>query len=118
MRPRNSRSPPAAANSGRAWRGLAGGLLVPGDVVAYPPPVTAFLLEEAVRLGAMVRRGSPVVVLSGDEGHGPEVRLADGTRLRADVVLVATGAEAPARVGIDEIVALSGIGLRSGSAPL
>jgi len=76
-------------------RGLAGGLIVPGDAVAYPPPVAAFLLEEAVRLGAMVRRGAPVAVLAGDEGHGPEVRLADGTRLRADVVLVAAGAETP-----------------------
>jgi glycine/D-amino acid oxidase-like deaminating enzyme len=75
--------------------GLAGGLLVPDDAVAYPPAVAAFLLEEAVRLGAMVRRGSPVVGLWGDEGRGPAVGLADGTRLRADAVLVATGAEAP-----------------------
>jgi glycine/D-amino acid oxidase-like deaminating enzyme len=75
--------------------GLAGGLLVPGDAVVYPPPVAAWLLDEAARHGAKVHRESPAAAVMPAAGRGAEVRLADGARLRADVVLVAAGAASP-----------------------
>ncbi len=74
--------------------GLAGGLLVPDDAVVYPPPVAAWMLAEAVAAGAVVHRGAEVVAL----GETGAVRLADGTVLDADVVVVATGAAAAALV--------------------
>jgi glycine/D-amino acid oxidase-like deaminating enzyme len=70
--------------------GLAGGLRVPGDSVIYPPCAARWLLEEAVRLGAELRLGVPVVAL---DGRG--ARLADGSALAADVTINATGHEAP-----------------------
>jgi len=41
-------------------RGLAGGLLVPGDRVLYPPAAARWLLARARDLGAEVREGTPV----------------------------------------------------------
>jgi len=68
--------------------GLAGGLLVPDDAVVYPPPVAAWMMEEAVAAGAECRRGQAAVAVD-DDG---QTRFEDGTRLGADVVVVATGA--------------------------
>jgi glycine/D-amino acid oxidase-like deaminating enzyme len=68
--------------------GLAGGLLVPGDAVIYPPAAAAYFLEQAQRLGAILIAGNAAV----RSGQG-EVELADGTVLRAGAIVVATGAE-------------------------
>ncbi|MDB5355441.1 MAG: dependent oxidoreductase [Phycisphaerales bacterium] len=69
--------------------GLAGGLLIPGDSVVYPPVVAQFLLDDAVRLGAEVRTNARVVALSGGE-----VKLEDGTRVEADFCVNAAGTAA------------------------
>ncbi len=68
-------------------RGLAGGLLVPGDAVMYPPAAAAFYLAEAQRLGARLYRGRAL-----SAGHG-EVLLADGTRLPGERIVLAVGVE-------------------------
>ncbi len=68
--------------------GLAGGLLVPGDGVIYPPAATDWLLERALALGATIMKGSAAV--SATKG---EVRLADGTLLHSDCIVLATGAD-------------------------
>ena len=67
-------------------RGLAGGLLVHGDGVLYPPTAAAFLLRTA---GCEVMR-KPVASL----GSGG-VRLEDGTFVSAGVVVNATGSVSP-----------------------
>jgi glycine/D-amino acid oxidase-like deaminating enzyme len=69
--------------------GLAGGLLVPEDAVAYSPAVALFLSKQARALGADVIVGRSIVQL----GHG-EVRLDDGTLLRATRLVNAMGADA------------------------
>lgn len=69
---------------------LAGGLLVPGDCVTYPPCATRWLLEEAQRRGARVRLGVEVVTLTGHE-----VRLRDGSSMHAESTVNATGSWAP-----------------------
>jgi glycine/D-amino acid oxidase-like deaminating enzyme len=74
--------------------GLAGGLLVPDDAVVYPPPVAAWMMEEALAAGAECRRGRAVVAVD-DDG---QAHFEDGTRLGADAVVVATGAAAAALV--------------------
>jgi len=68
--------------------GLAGGLLVPGDAVVYPPAAAAYFLEQAQRLGATLLCGQSAVRAS--QG---EVELADGTVLHAGAIVVATGVE-------------------------
>ena len=65
--------------------GLAGALHVPEDGVLYPPAAAAALLAESVELGGKVILGDAVRV-----GDG-QVRLADGTTLRAPFVVLATG---------------------------
>ena len=62
-------------------RGLAGGLLVPGDLVVYPPVVARYLLDQAVSAGAELRRRARVVHLHRDGC----VQLDDGTTIRAGV---------------------------------
>jgi glycine/D-amino acid oxidase-like deaminating enzyme len=69
--------------------GLPGGLRVPGDSVVYPPVAAAWLLEEAVRLGAKVRLDATVDALGGGW-----VRLKDGSKVEADFVVNASGARA------------------------
>ncbi len=71
--------------------GLAGGLLVPGDAVLYPPCAAQFLIEVARRHGAEVRVGTAVRELRGDGG----VTLNDGTTLPAGRTVNATGAWSP-----------------------
>jgi glycine/D-amino acid oxidase-like deaminating enzyme len=66
--------------------GLAGGLLVPGDSVVYPPRSAAILLEQAAARGAVLRHGTAVAVQ--EDG----VRLASGDVVRAGAVLLANGA--------------------------
>lgn len=62
--------------------GLAGGLLMPGDSVCYPPSAARFLLE-----GTRVLLGKSVVGVS-DSG----VELATGEKLQAGFTVLATGA--------------------------
>jgi glycine/D-amino acid oxidase-like deaminating enzyme len=67
--------------------GLAGGLLVPGDGVVYPPAAAAFYLAEARDLGAQIFLARAVSALQG------EVVLSTGERLGADRIVLAVGAE-------------------------
>lgn len=67
--------------------GMAGGLLVPEDVVLYPPCAARFLMERALRHGAVLRLGAVVAQI----GQG-RVRLADGTEIAGKIVVNAAGA--------------------------
>ncbi len=67
--------------------GLAGGLLVPEDGVSRPPAASAYLLSEAVRLGAVLYRAKAV------GAGGGEVELADGRVLRGARIVLAVGNE-------------------------
>lgn len=69
---------------------LAGGLLVPGDSVIYPPAAASFLLEKAVELGASLCIGQAVISL----GKG-SARLADGTTFSAGCLINAAGQFSP-----------------------
>lgn len=69
--------------------GLLGGLRVPGDSVLYPPVAAGYLIGQAVKLGAEVRLDAPVVGIGGGR-----VRLADGSRVEADLVINAAGTRA------------------------
>jgi glycine/D-amino acid oxidase-like deaminating enzyme len=68
---------------------LAGGLLVPGDGVMNPPNATHWMLDRARDAGATVREGrltdriGPNTVHCGDEAY------------RAEVVVIAAGAQTP-----------------------
>jgi len=77
-----------AAEEPKLRPGLAGGLLVPDDGVIYPPAAADWLLEQAIALGATVRQGSPAVSVSKGE-----LRLADGTTLHSDRIVLATGTD-------------------------
>ncbi|MGH9468671.1 MAG: NAD(P)/FAD-dependent oxidoreductase [Terriglobales bacterium] len=79
-------APALARQEPHLRKGLAGGLLVPGDSVLYPPVAAGFLLA---RSGVTVRLGARVVSL----GQGV-VRLHDGSILRAPAILNATGVAA------------------------
>ncbi len=68
--------------------GLAGGLLVPGDGVIYPPAAAVFFLEEALRQGALLLRGKAAVHI----GQGA-VTLSDESIHAAGAIVVATGAD-------------------------
>jgi D-hydroxyproline dehydrogenase subunit beta len=70
---------------------LAGGLLVPGDSVLYPPCAAAHLLGRARERGATLHVGKTILGV----GHG-SVSLADGSTMTADRVVNATGHFAPA----------------------
>ncbi len=72
--------------------GLAGGLLVPGDAVLYPPCAARFLLEQAKRHKAQLRLGVRVRQLLPEGG----VILADGSRIVAALSVNAAGPWAPA----------------------
>lgn len=73
----------------RLRSGLAGALRVPADRVVYPPAVTRFLVTRLVARGGEWRAGAAVTSL------GPRsVTCADGTRLEAGAVVLATGATA------------------------
>ena len=70
--------------------GLAGGLLVPGDSVVYPPRGAALLLEHAIHHGATSRSGDAAQLLPGG------IRLTDGITLSAEMVVLANGSRAVA----------------------
>lgn len=65
--------------------GLAGGLLVPGDGLVYPPKSARILLDRAMRRGATTRRATVAAI----EDHA--VVLADGTRHQAPHIVLAAG---------------------------
>ena len=67
--------------------GLAGGLRVPSDSVLYPPVAAIALLDRARARGAQIVRGEVTAI-------EPHAVVVGGTRLRADVVVRATGAGA------------------------
>ncbi|HEU4723290.1 MAG TPA: FAD-dependent oxidoreductase [Gemmatimonadaceae bacterium] len=69
--------------------GLAGGLLVPGDGVVYQPRATLWLLEQARAHGASVRDGCRV---DGITAHA--VRCGEEVH-RAEIIVLAAGAESP-----------------------
>jgi glycine/D-amino acid oxidase-like deaminating enzyme len=66
--------------------GLAGGLLVPGDAVVYPPCVTEFLIDRLRACGGNFRPGTEVVAV-----ESGSVMLKDGSRLQTGYVVVAAG---------------------------
>lgn len=66
--------------------GLAGGLLVPGDSVLYPPAVARWLADRARQHGAALRLGAAAVELT---DHG--VRLSDGSHLASRITVNAAG---------------------------
>jgi glycine/D-amino acid oxidase-like deaminating enzyme len=66
--------------------GLAGGLLVPGDAVCYPPAVARHLVERAAAAGVIVRQQLRVQAVAPNA-----VQLVDQTRLPAGAVVVAAG---------------------------
>lgn len=70
--------------------GLAGGLLVPGDGLVYPPKSARILLDRAMRRGAVTRRATVTAI----EDHA--VVLADGTRHQAPHIVLAAGTGAQA----------------------
>jgi glycine/D-amino acid oxidase-like deaminating enzyme len=67
--------------------GLAGGLLVPQDGVAYPPAAAAFYLGQARALGATLFSARVTAAAEG------EVQLANGSRLLAPRIVLATGSD-------------------------
>ena len=67
-------------------KGMAGGLLVPGDGVLYPPCAARFLIERAQAGGATIHLGLPVSKI----GNG-RVRLSDGKELSAGAIINAAG---------------------------
>ena len=67
-------------------KGLAGGLLVPGDGVLYPPAAAAYYLAEAQRLGAKLYTSRAVST------SRFVVVLADGSRLGGEYIVLASGA--------------------------
>jgi D-hydroxyproline dehydrogenase subunit beta len=69
--------------------GLAGGLLLPEDLVVYPPCVSRWLIDRAKDRGAKLRLDCKVMSMGGDHAL-----LADGTRLSAGAVINAAGTDA------------------------
>ncbi|HLH56427.1 MAG TPA: FAD-dependent oxidoreductase [Verrucomicrobiae bacterium] len=71
--------------------GMAGGLLVPGDAVLYPPCAAGFLLRKARASGAELMLGKSVKRCLPEGG----VELDDGSKLTAGFSLNATGPWSP-----------------------
>ena len=69
--------------------GVAGGLLVPEDVVVYPPCAARFLVERARKRGAEMKLGASVTKL----GDG-RVHCDDGSEIYAKKIVNAAGARA------------------------
>lgn len=69
--------------------GMAGGLLVPEDVVVYPPCAARFLADRARKRGAELKLGPSVTKL----GSG-RVHCEDGTEICAEKIVNAAGARA------------------------
>ncbi|KQV84656.1 D-amino acid oxidase [Massilia sp. Root351] len=71
--------------------GLAGGLLVDGDGLVYPPKSARILMDRAIARGARLLSGT-VQHLEGGNG----VVLADGTRLQGGRIVLAAGSRSSA----------------------
>ena len=69
--------------------GLAGGLLVPGDSICYPPCVAHYLVQKAVRDGAVLLQPAKVAEITASG-----VRLQNGDAISAKLVVLATGTSA------------------------
>ena len=70
--------------------GLAGGLLVPGDAVCYPPAIARALTERVIAGGGAFLGRVRV------QSIGPYVvNLSDGNKLQADAIVVAAGVGSP-----------------------
>ena len=69
--------------------GLAGGLLVPGDSIIYPPAAVAWFLDRATKSGATIMTDSPVRRL-----FGKKLELLDGTKMEAGLIVNAAGVDA------------------------
>jgi glycine/D-amino acid oxidase-like deaminating enzyme len=65
---------------------LAGGLLLLGNLIVYPPCVARWLIEKAIEQGAQLRTGVTAKKLD-DIG----VRLSDGSTLTAGIIVNAAG---------------------------
>jgi glycine/D-amino acid oxidase-like deaminating enzyme len=76
-----------AATEPNLRKGLAGGLLVPGDGVNYPPAAATFFLEEALRAGTVLLQGQQAVS-AGDNS----LTLNNGDSYNAKHIVIATGA--------------------------
>ena len=74
------------AQEPRLRPGLAGGLLVPGDGVVYPPRSAASLLKSAERQGARLLTGTVTRL------HKEGVELVDGQIITGGAVVIANGA--------------------------
>jgi glycine/D-amino acid oxidase-like deaminating enzyme len=70
--------------------GLAGGLLVPEDIVLDPPNATRFLMRRAEEQGAKIHLGVGAQAM----GNGV-VRLRDGSEFAAPVLVNAAGTSSP-----------------------
>lgn len=70
--------------------GIKGGLLVPQDIVLYPPCAARFLMERAQKRGATIQLGGTVRRI-----RAGSVGLDDGSEVHAKMVVNATGAWAP-----------------------
>lgn len=68
-------------------RGFAGGLLIPGDAVTYPPPVAAELLRRLRIRGGELRLG-----VTAQRLNDGSVVLSTGERLQAECIVLAAGA--------------------------
>lgn len=69
--------------------GLAGGLLVPGDSVCYPPTVARHLVRQAAEHGTVLFQPAHV-----SEITASGVRLVNGNVLSSKLIVIATGAQA------------------------
>jgi glycine/D-amino acid oxidase-like deaminating enzyme len=66
--------------------GLAGGLLVPGDSVVYPPPIVAWMLNNVRDRGGAILICRPVESMTGHQVH-----LEDGSEIECDYAVNACG---------------------------
>src|SRR5579863_479442 len=69
--------------------GLTGGLLVRDDCVLYPPCAAQFLMQQAQARGARLEIGNRVAEIESDG-----VRMENGTRVQAGIIVNATGSAA------------------------
>lgn len=93
--------------------GLAGGLLVAGDAAVHPASAARFLVG---------RSGADVIAKRAEEMREREVRLSDGSVLRAGAVIAATGTaarglapELPVRARKGHILVVDGVGTGAGA---
>lgn len=70
--------------------GLAGGLLVAGDALVYPPKSAQLLLDKAIASGTRLVRGRVAALTGGG------VLCSDGSHLQAERIVVANGLAAAA----------------------